>query len=131
MMEYSDYDTWQTAGWDDKPYGGLAVEQVAFSVNVTYGTMFYYTEPETGEIDYAPASVNTSVMYKATAGVNGTMRWRHCTLIEALIKYPVEVTNDTLRLKAMPLGTNRTTQRILRRLEYANLGHGMYGVSIF
>lgn len=131
MMEYSDYDTWLTAVYDDKPYGGPAREQVAFSVNVTYGTMFYYTEPETGEIDYAPASVNTSVMYKATAGVNGAMRWRHCTLIEALIKYPVEVTNDTLRLKAMPLGTNRTTQRILRRLEYANLGHGMCGVNIF
>jgi len=51
-------------------------------------------------------------MYKATAGGNGTT-----ALTEALIKYPVELSNYTSRLRPVSLGTNGTIHRILCRTE--------------
>ena len=92
--------------WD----AGTAPVQPAFRVNVTYNTGG--DRGSTGSFH-----LDTSVMYKASVGGDGTIRWRNCTLTEALIRYPVEVSNNTLRLMPMPSDTNRTVQKILRNVE--------------
>ena len=102
-------------------YRGPPRIQPVFSVNITYHPGFYEEGPPYKLYD--SFHIDTSVMYKATPGVNGTMRWRNCTLSEALIKYPVEVSNDTLRLRAMSSETNRTTHQVLRSEEIS----GQYG----
>lgn len=126
LMGYWDYqlflDYIMSANSSESEFEGPPRRQPAFSVNITYhpgyeeGTLFY-DQIHNFHID-------TSVMYKATPGANGTMRWRNCTLTEALIRYPVEVSNDTLRLKPMPPGTNRTIHKILRGQEYGSDTYG-------
>jgi hypothetical protein len=112
MMVYEDSQI-----QDTETYTGPVKTQPAFSVNITY-------HPGDDNVYDAPAyHIDTSVMYKATSGSNGTMRWRNCTLTEALIKYPVEISNDTLSLKPMPSSINRTIQRIIRSAEAS----GQYG----
>jgi len=123
MMSAHDFSLWM--GDYDTPsnhpeYKGPLRTQTAFSVNIT---LIRETQDEVFD-EFGSVRINTSVMYKATAGGNGTMRWRSCTLTEALIKYPVEVSNNTLRLQSMSPGTNRTVHRILREVE---LGYGPAG----
>jgi hypothetical protein len=112
-LEYQDYQYHQSG----IEYTGPPETQLAFSVNITYNVLPY-------------VQIDTSVMYKATTGANGTMHWRNCNLIEALINYPVEVSNDTLRLKAMHPGTNRTIHRIIRDSE-DGMGYGTRGTIWF
>ena len=112
-MDYPDYQDYLS----EIEYTGPPSTQPAFSVNINYHGVNVY-----GMVDPRSSSVHidTSVMYKATMGANGTMQWRNCTLTEALIKYPVEIRNDTLSLKVMSPGTNRTIHRIIRDFEGGN-----------
>jgi hypothetical protein len=117
FMEYGDYIDHisdPTSQWEAKPLNELT----AFRVNVTYDSG--YGSPA------GSFHLDTNVMYKATVGAACTMRWRNCTLTEALIRYPVEVSNNTLRLRPMSPGTNRTVYRILRSPED---GGGIIGSS--
>jgi hypothetical protein len=127
MMTFEDYQAinyYHTEG-----YEAPSRTQPAFSVNITYnpGDDSIWL----GGDDYTnfPYHIDTSVMYKATVGSNGTMRWRNCTLSEALIKYPVEVSNHTLSLKPMPSSTNRTVKQVIRRAEVSGQ-YGMYDPTI-
>jgi hypothetical protein len=133
MMGYSEYYTslFNKTDYLDHPtpYDGPLEEQPAFSVNITYSAAYVHGPP--WDAVRVPVQIETSVMYKATAGANGTMRWRNCTLIEALVKYPVEASNNTLRLQPMAPGTNRTTQRILREEEWSYLFYGAYSPPLF
>jgi hypothetical protein len=114
MMDYLDYN--QMSDYSEIEYTGPPETQLAFSVNITYhGVRVRYAADELPRSPYV--RIDTSVMYKATTGANGTMHWRNCTLVEALINYPVEVSNDTMRLKVMSPGTNRTINRIIRDTE--------------
>ncbi|KAM0712536.1 hypothetical protein Q7P37_011633 [Cladosporium fusiforme] len=108
FMDYSDYEEYSQ---DTSRYSGPLRVQPAFSVNITY-----HPDDDT-QSWFHSFRINISVMRKATHGGNGTMHWRNCTLTEALVRYPVEVSNNILRLKAMTSGPNRTTQRILRSTE--------------
>jgi hypothetical protein len=116
MMGYSEYGQYYQSLYDNvTEYNGPARDQPAFRVDVTYYPG--YDDETEAFNEFGPFHIDTSVMYKATAGGNGTMRWRNCTLTEALIRYPVEVRNGTLRLQPMPLNLNRTVDRILRSTE--------------
>jgi hypothetical protein len=117
MMTYPDFELWsQWFPVNETGYKGPLRTQPTFSVNITYlqGTGDWQDEPY---YDFRSFHIDTSVMYKATPGASGIMRWQNCTLTEALIKYPVEVINDTLILKPMSPDSNRTVQRVFRKTE--------------
>jgi hypothetical protein len=113
LMSSVDFALWMNRNVSE--YKGPLKTQSTFSVNVT---MLEGTD------EIGPFHINTSVMYKATAGRNGTMRWRSCNFTEALIKYPVEISNNTLKLQSLSPGTNHTVHRILRELELGGPGGG-------
>lgn len=123
MMDPSQYQMFYNDYENKTQYRGPSRIQPVFSVNIAYKPGVYDEGPPYKLYD--SFHIDTSVMYKATPGVNGTMHWRNCTLSEALIKYPVEVSNDTLRLRAMSSETNRTIHRVLRSEEIS----GQYGTS--
>lgn len=119
MMTYPDYQVWSKFPINSTDYKGPPRKHPTFSVNITY-----HQGEDDGHDHFASFHIDTSVMFKATAGADGIMRWRNCTLTEALIKYPVEVRNNTLRLKSMSPDINRTVDRILRSTEVS----GQYGM---
>jgi hypothetical protein len=116
MMDWLDWNEYAWGGVHGIQYTGPLQQQPAFSVNITYHPGF----EDMGPGDFGSFHINTSVMHKATTGPNGTMHWRSCILTEALIKYPVEISNNTLRLRSMAPDNNRTIYKILRRAEYTD-----------
>lgn len=125
FMNYPDYEAWTKYKWNETtvPYDGPLRESEAFRIATTYGEHLEMQDP----FYHSSYHINTNVMYKATKGANGTMHWRNCTLTEALVRYPVEISNDTLTLMAMPAQANRTMQKIFRYSEH--LGNAQMGMS--
>ena len=94
------------------PYEGPPSTQQTFSVSTWYAGI-----DDTNTNDMCSYQIRTAVMYKSTAGANGTMNRRNCTLSEAVIRYPIEIKDGTLRLKQMGPETNRTVYKVLRLAE--------------
>lgn len=66
--------------------------------------------------------INISTLYKATPGGNGTLTHRNCIPSEALVRYSIEIVNDTLALRPAPRTLNRTLHLITRPYEQTGLG---------
>ena len=86
-------------------------------VNVNYTTFEgsdYYT-PYTGPFPWN--SIMLSSMVKSTLGSQGTLSWRYCVLREAVQRYPVTVTNDSVALRPRDVEQNNTEYLVLREEE--------------
>lgn len=88
--------------------------QPTFTTNITFDQV------TGGEIG-VQHQIEISTMYKSTPGTNGTMQWRNCTLREALVRYPVHISNSTVTLRDMFPTENRTEQLIRRGYESAGM----------
>lgn len=114
LMERENYWMWYNARVYDKDeslYEGPPAFSAAFSV-----ATYYWFDNNVAEL-FDTFRINTTVMYKATEGARGNMHWRNCTLTEALIRYPVEISNGTLTMKALAQKTNSTVHKVQRQRE--------------
>lgn len=95
-------------------YNGPELTQTMFDVSTSYGGRSLSSGDS---ITWENRQINISALYKATTGGNGTLVRRNCSLSEALILYPVKVTDDTLVLNPMSWNTNRTVTLVWRSSE--------------
>lgn len=128
LMSHSDFTAWQeTLNRSAYP----ALEQVMFSTNVTYdwqASELYYRlrnqrtgakMPEDAGVPYTNYvlpfnSIMLTSMVKETEGINGTLRWRTCLLREAVQRYTLAISNDTVTLQSMPGNNNHTIYLVNR-----------------
>jgi hypothetical protein len=103
----------------NQSWTGTPAEQIMFATKVTR------TFVEQSKV-FAPAGFsNTSgnnqigfdTMYKATAGIRGTIMRRSCTLSEATTHYRVEIKGRTVTLLSLPQMPVRTLQKTQRLME--------------
>ena len=102
-------------------YTGPAETQTMFSVQVVYNSTLTSIRQAA---DYGGMNYNIilSAQYKATPGGNGTMGIHQCTLYEALVRYPLQMQNNTVTLGPMPASENRTVEQIIRQDESEGQG---------
>ncbi|KAK4498419.1 hypothetical protein PRZ48_011077 [Zasmidium cellare] len=62
-------------------------------------------------------TIQIGAMFKTNPGLEGTLAWRNCTLSEALVRYPVQLENNTLTIQPRNREVNRTEHLIYRYQE--------------
>lgn len=100
-------------------YSGPDYIQTMFNVSVVYGARVF-TKSDTAV--YLNHHINISTLYKATPGGNGTLGHHDCILSEALVRYPIEISDDTLTLRSVSQTENRTLEMVSRRGELTGMG---------
>ena len=99
-------------------YVGPPDNQVMWHVNVDYN---YEALKKPAEGDYGQ-KIRFKVFYKSTFGLTGTIITEDCLFREAIVRYPVTMTNNTLRLIPMAPGENMTIAKVVRASESGGLG---------
>lgn len=100
-------------------YSGPEYIQTIFNVSAVYGARVFI---QSGTAVYLNHHINISTLYKATPGGNGTLGHHNCILSEALVRYPIEISNDTLTMRSVPRTENSTLQMVSRRGEINGMG---------
>lgn len=110
LMSFSEWFTWNEDR--NSTYQGPPETQTMFESLIEFG----------GAFEESSSIITFSAFHKSTLGINGTLLWRNCTLQEAVIRYPLQITNAVVTLQPMPLSENRTEFLVDRKAELNGYG---------